>query len=146
METIVGKPFKLQQILKGLNQEKDYELKEHHQKRSLSQNSYCWKLVSELADVLRVSKDEVYLEMLKAYGQSMMMSMNSTIKPSQWFKYYEVVDITPNEEKIVYRVFRGSSTYDSREMSIFIDGIIRECENVGISTLTPEEIAKLNLI
>lgn len=146
METIIGKPIKLLQVLKGLNQEKDYELKEHRKRRSLSQNSYCWELCNKLADVLRVSKDDVYLEMLKSYGQSMLVSLNSTINPSLWFKYYEVDNITPDERNVVYRVFRGSSTYDSREMSIFIDGIIQECENVGIPTVTPEEIKRWKII
>jgi hypothetical protein len=31
-------------------------------------------------------------------------------------------------------------------MSIFIDGIIQECKNVGIETMTPEQVALLDLI
>lgn len=143
METITGKPFKLLQVIKTLNQNKIYELKEHHEKRSKSQNAYAWELIGQLADAMRVSKDDMYLEMLKSYGQSMLLSLKPNIPISKWFKYNEVIDVT--DEKIIYRCFRGSSTYDSREMSIFIDGIIQECENVGISTLTPDEIARWKL-
>jgi hypothetical protein len=37
-----------------------------------------------------------------------------------------------------YRIYRGSHTYDTREMSIFITGIVAECREQGIDTDTPE--------
>lgn len=42
------------------------------------------------------------------------------------------------------RVYAGSSTYDSREFSIFIDGVIDECKELGIETMTPDEIERLD--
>ena len=50
---------------------KDLEIsvKVFRQKRSLDQNSYAWVLIGKMADKLRTSKDEVYLTMLKRYGQ-----------------------------------------------------------------------------
>lgn len=41
-----------------------------------------------------------------------------------------------------YRAIKGSSEYDSKEMSIFLEGIISECRDVGIETDTPEEVAR----
>ena len=41
------------------------------------------------------------------------------------------------------RVFKGSSQYDSKEMSILIDGVVQECTNLGIPTITGEELNKL---
>ncbi len=37
-----------------------------------------------------------------------------------------------------YRIYRGSHTYDTKEMSIFISGIVEECKEQGIDTDTPE--------
>ena len=51
-----------------------------------------------------------------------------------------------NREFTIYRIYKGSSEFDSKEMSIFIDGIIQECKQLDIETMTPNEIAKLNLI
>ena len=45
------------------------ECKEHRKKRSLDANSYAWVLITKIADIQRTSKDEVYIEMLKRYGQ-----------------------------------------------------------------------------
>ena len=40
-------------------------------------------------------------------------------------------------------MFKGSSEYDTREMSIFIDGIVSEAQGLGIDTRTPEELAEM---
>lgn len=120
------------------------------EKRSLNANAYCWKLCTEIANVLTLSgaittKEEVYLRMLEDYGQSGIATIRSDIPPERFFKYFE--EITKATAKGVeythYRVFFGSSEYDTREMSILIDGIVKEAEALGISTLTPKEIEKL---
>ena len=40
-------------------------------------------------------------------------------------------------------MFVGSSSYDTREMSILIDGVVSEAEGLGIITMTPGEIQRL---
>jgi hypothetical protein len=40
-------------------------------------------------------------------------------------------------------VYKGSSEFDSREMSIFLDGVVSEAKEMGIPTETPNEIARL---
>ena len=47
----------------------DIEAKKHREKRSLDANAYCWKIITEIADILRKSKDEVYEDKLFEYGQ-----------------------------------------------------------------------------
>ena len=42
------------------------------------------------------------------------------------------------------QVYYGSSTFDTKEMSVFIDGIVSECHELGIETMTPEQIAAMN--
>lgn len=132
------------------NQDRDklFEIKEYKEKRSLSQNNYAWKLIGEIANILRKSKEEVYLQMLKDYGQSEIVSILSSIDPHGYFKYYESIGTgTINNKKFThYKIFKGSSEFDSKEMSIFIDGIIEEAKNLGIETMTPDEIERLKLI
>lgn len=130
------------------NEETLFEIKEYKEKRSLSQNAYCWKLITEIANKISKSKEEIYLEMLKSYGQSEIISMLSTIKSKGFFKYYEEIGIgiVNNKEFKHYKIFKGSSEYDSKEMSIFIDGVIQECTQLGIPTLTDEEIKSMRLV
>jgi hypothetical protein len=42
-----------------------------------------------------------------------------------------------------YRVYKGSSEYDTREMAVLIDGIISEAKELDIETLPPAEIARM---
>lgn len=129
------------------NQEKTkkYEVKEYKEKRSLNSNNYAWKLITEIANVMRISKEEVYLEMLKAYGQSQMVSVLAEIDVSKYFKYYsEAGESILNGKKFKhYKVYMGSSEMDTRQMSILIDGIVQEAKQLGIETLTPAEISRL---
>ncbi len=144
---MTGTCEKIIQWLFNQDREKLFDIKEHKEKRSLSQNAYCWKLITEMADVLRLSKEEVYLQMLKSYGQSEIVSMLSSINPAGYFKYYEAIGtgIVNDKEFTHYKIFKGSSEFDTKEMSIFIDGVIQECTNLGIPTLTPEEVKRFNL-
>ena len=47
------------------------------------------------------------------------------------------------KEYVYYKVFRGSSTYDTKEMSILVDGVVSECQEQGIETLPPAELEKM---
>ena len=40
-------------------------------------------------------------------------------------------------------MIKGSSEYDTKEMSSFIDGIISEAKGLGIETLPPEELERM---
>lgn len=145
---MIGKPERIIQWLFQQDREKIFEIKEKRNKRSKSQNAYAWELISKIADTLRKSKEDVYLQMLKDYGQSEIVSMLSIINPKGYFKYYEPIGtgIVNNKEFTHYKIFKGSSEFDTKEMTIFIDGIIQECKQLDIETLTPEQIASMNLI
>ena len=124
------------------------EIKPYREKRSLNANNYAWKLLTEIGNVLRAGKDEIYLKMLKRYGQSELISVLSHIPIEHYVKYYEEAGESKLNGKMFthYRVFKGSSDFDSREMSIFIDGIVSEAKELGIQTETPDEIAKMKAL
>ena len=138
-----------QQIIQWLFQQKDlekkFEIKEYRQKRSLNANAYCWALIGEIADNMRLSKEDVYLRMLRDYGQSEIISVRSDININGYFKYYEkfCTGTVNGKEFTHYKVYKGSSEYDIKEMSIFIDGVVQEAQALGIQTLTPTQIAEL---
>ena len=145
---MIGSPIEIIQWLYNQEKDKKFEIKEKRAKRSLSQNSYAWELITKIGNILRKSKEEVYLQMLKDYGQSEIVSILSSIEPKGYFKYYEKIGtgVVNNKEFTHYKIFKGSSEFDSKEMTILIDGIIQECKQLGIETLTPDEIAKLKII
>lgn len=142
---MIGKPEDIIKWLFRQDRNKTYEIKEKRLKRSLNANAYAWALITEIANVLRASKDEIYLKMLKRYGQSELVSVVSTIDVKGYFKYYEPIGTSclQGKEFTHYRIYKGSSEYDSREMAILIDGIISEAKALDIETMTPEQINHL---
>lgn len=145
---MVGKANKLITYLVGqleINKDKEFEIKEYKPKRSRNSNSYAWLLITKIADVLRLDKEAVYLDMLKHYGQSEMVSVLSEIDVKGYFKYYEKVGETVlnGKEFSHYKIFKGSSEYNSKEMAIFVDGVVQEAKQLDIDTITPVELDKL---
>ena len=145
---MIGTPKELSMYLWNLDNDKKYEIKEYKPKRTLSQNSYAWVLINELANKMKMSKEEMYINLLEDYSQCLMIPVEKGKKPNGYFKYYKYIATTSinGKEADYYKVFKGSSEFDTEEMSIFLDGIIQECKQLGIETLTPKEIEVMNLI
>lgn len=124
------------------------EVKPFRQRRSLNANAYAWKIIGEIADAVRAGKDEIYLKCLKRYGQSELISALSHVPISHYVKYYEEAGESNLNGKDFthYRVYKGSSEFDTREMSIFIDGVVSEAKELGIQTETPSEIARMKAL
>lgn len=121
------------------------EIDKYREKRSLNANNYAWKLITEIGNATLLSKEDVYLEMLKQYGQSEIISVLAHIPIREYVKYCEEAGESTLNGKLFkhYKVYKGSSEFDTREMSIFIDGIVYEAEELGIQTMTPNEIARI---
>lgn len=142
---MIGTQRQLITYLSEQDSNKQYELKEYHEKRSLNANNYAWKLITEIANILRISKEEVYLEMLKIYGQSQIVSVLAEIDVSKYFKYYTEAgeSILKGKKFKHYKVYMGSSEMDTKQMSILIDGIVQEAKALDIETMTPAELSRL---
>lgn len=116
----------------------------YREKRSLDANAYLWVLLQKMAEALYTDKWSVYLQMLKKYGQFTYI----VVKPSavdavkkQWRESEEIGEINVNGANAVQMLcYYGSSTYDTKEMSVLIDGVVDECKDLGIETLPPDEL------
>lgn len=138
------------QLIQSYDNLKDCEklsitIDKYREKRSLNANNYAWKLLTEIANVVRSDKDKMYLEMLKRYGQRETISVLAHIPIGGFVKYYEEIGESELNGKLFkhYHIFKGSSEFDTKEMSIFIDGVVDEAKELGIQTETPDEIAKM---
>lgn len=142
---MIGNPDELIKWLMNKDKEKLFKVKSYRQKRSLHANAYAWLLIGRIADVVKASKDEVYLEMLRKYGQRTVVSVRSDIDVTGYFKYYEsfATGYVGETEFTHYYVFKGSSLYNTREMSVLIDGIVSEAEDLDIETLPPDEVKRI---
>lgn len=122
-------------------------------KRSLNANAYYHVLLNELASVLKTSQEELHIVMLKRYGQiaidengnKMIVSVQSNIDFSKYYKYVEIIGKATLQDKEFthYKCLKGSSEMDTREFSILLDGLISECKEQKIQTMTPQELESL---
>lgn len=134
----------LEQLHKLKEEKLSIEIKKYREKRSLDANAYCWVLLQKMAEILKKDKDEVYKDMICKYG----VFAHYIVKPSAvertkevWRAVRELGEVTVNGKKgVQLQCYFGSSTYDTKEMSVLIDGIVGECKEMGIQTLTPAEI------
>lgn len=142
-----GKIDKFLPLIFRLDKDTVYDVKidKHREKRSLNANAYLWKLVTEMGNVLSKSKEEVYLQMLIDYGQSEMVSILSEIDVKGYFKYYKLAgtSILNGKEFNHYKIYKGSSEYNTKEMSILLEGVVQEAKNLGIKTKDDIELEKM---
>lgn len=127
------------------DKEKLYEIKEVKEKRSLNSNSYLWLLCTKISEIINLPKEEVYIKMLEDYGVSLLIPLAPEYNPEGFFKYYKYFDkgVLNGKECIWYKVLKGSSQYDSKEMSVLLNGVVEEAKQLGIVTLDEIELNKL---
>lgn len=120
-------------------------------KRSLDANAYAWVLLQKIAEAIKSTKEDVYLEMLKKYSRSfthIIVKPNAIEAVKQAYRTtVDLGEITVNGMTgHQLQVYFGSSTFDTKEMSIFIDGIVSEAKELGIETETPAEIERIKAL
>ena len=121
----------------------------HRNKRSLDANAYCWVILQKIAEVLHQDKWNVYLEMLGKYG----VFTHIIVKPNvvdkvkeEWRTVKELGEVSVNGMTgIQLQCYFGSSTYNTKEMSVLIDGIVYEAKELGIETLPPDELERMKI-
>lgn len=137
----------MSKVLFELDKDKRYQIiiKEESKKRTLTQNNYYWELEYQLASALNTSSTELHFELLKRYSQAILVPLVPELDPKGYFKYYEKYKeaVISNKKAIYYKVYKGSSEMNTKEFKVLLDGLISECEEVGIETLTPNELSQL---
>lgn len=135
------------------------EIKQYRENRSLDANKYYWVLLLRLAEVLNLSRTELHNIMLRRYGQLEIVDdcpiyniFPDTDKAEKAVNNAETYHVKPTSQvkegrdgKMyrTYLMLRGSHTYDTKEMSVLINGLVEECKEQGIETLTPDELRRM---
>lgn len=130
--------------------EYDLEIKKRREKRSLDANGYMWALVEQIAVATGEKKEDVYRHAIRNVGVFADIAIQNKAeraivkswseKGIGWFT--ESFDSKLRGCRRV-RLYFGSSTYNTKEMSRLIDDIVDEARNLHIETKTPNEIKRL---
>lgn len=132
------------------------EVKTKRGSRSLDANAYCWVLCDKIAATkgLMVKKTDVYRQAIRDYGVSDTIAIKKEAAPKfirdwdgdtqRYGKFCELMGGSRTQPGYVWiRVYYGSSEYDTKEMSVLLDGLVADAQELGIQTETPDEIAKM---
>lgn len=129
----------------------DLELKPHRIRRSLDANGYLWILCQKIAEVVGSTKEDVYQKAIREVGQFEILPIRKEAVERflanwgghglGWFAETIGQSKLPGYVNVI--AYYGSSTYDTREMSVLIHSIVDECKGLGIETMTPEELERL---
>ena len=137
----------------------DIKLTQHRKKRSLTQNAYYWTLAHKLAAKQRISTTRLHNLMLRDVappfvidGKMCMQPIPDTEKAENDILEAETFHLKPTggviegNDKSIYRwyiVLRGSSTFDTKEMTALLNRMVDECKEAGIETATPAELEQM---
>lgn len=114
----------------------DVTLKVHREKRSKDANALLWACIGDIARETEVDKWDVYLNLLRRYGKFTYI----VVKPDaaeavrkQWRESEIIGEIDIHGTKGVQMLcYYGSSTYDTKEMSVLLNGTISEMETLNL--------------
>lgn len=140
--------------LENFEQGKVYDLelkKARNRKRSLDSNAYCWVLMDKIAAHYRVPVSEVYRNFVREIGGNSeiicMMDRAVEVFCRSWERngLGWQTEVLPSkiEGCSNVKVYYGSSTYDTVQMSRLIELVVQECRDAGIETKTREELDSL---
>lgn len=144
---MIGKPIDVIGWLYNQDKEKKYEVKEYKEKRGLKPNAKYWKQLSLLARKLNTSNDELHEIMIRRYSiiTDYICVLSSVNLEQYHIKYYELDNtfMSKGKEFCSYKIFQPSSKMDKYEFSKLLDGLISECKECGVETMSPDEILDL---
>lgn len=106
-------------------------------RRSLSANGMLWACLGEIAASLGADKWDIYLHMLKRYGKFTYICVKPSAVESvkaQWRECEELGKVNINGQEAVQMLcYFGSHTYDTKEFSVLLEGVISEMKEMGLT-------------
>lgn len=124
------------------------KVSKYRKKRSLDSNAYFWVLLDKLAEKLKEEKTSLYRRYVRDIGGNNNMLLMKNDAVDDFIKIWEsnglgwFVDSQPSRTPNCTTLFAyyGSSHYDTEQMGRLINLVVQDCEAVGITTVTPQEI------
>ena len=124
----------------------DITARRHREKRSLNANALLWKCLGDIATALHTDKWEIYLKMLRRYGDYTYVCVKPQaveMMKRQWRECEEIGTIDIHGRTAVQLLcYYGSSTYDTKQFSVLLDGVIDEMKQMGLEAPTSEQMRR----
>lgn len=125
------------------------EIKKYRKKRSLDANAYCWVLCDKIAKTIGTTKEGIYKDAISNVGTFEPMIVEERAFENfkrVWEKQglgFLIQEVSRKDKCVKVHCYYGSSSYNTKEMSILIDYIVQEAKQVGVETRPKEEIKSM---
>lgn len=123
------------------------DIKKFRKSRSLDANGLLWACIGDIAKALNADKWEIYLMMLKRYGvytYGVFRENHIEHIKKMWRETEVVGEVDVNGQNGVQMLlYFGSSTYDTKEFSTLLDGVISEMKEMGLQVPADKETQRL---
>lgn len=131
--------------------DKTVDISVSRNKRSLDANACLWACLGDIASAIRSDPWDVYLYMLQRYGKyEYILAKPEAVEDlrKQWREIKVVGDRQvwkdgEPQNMIELLCFYGSSTYNTKEFSRLLDGVISEMKEMQLETPDDERIESL---
>ena len=127
------------------------ELKQYKKKRSLDANAFLWATLGDIGAKLRIPPREVYRELIPDVGGNYTIYPVKKEAVAEYMEMWNGIGVgwiceSLGDSKLKgyenLRCYRGSSSYDTVQMSRLIDLALAEAKDLGIQPrLTAQERA-----
>lgn len=138
----------------------DVEIKVHRDHRSLDANACLWACLGELAGALGFTNWDMYLMELKAYGQFTQVRVWEEALPDlkrAWREIEVVGDqsvevrvldaagypMTEEHKELIVNCYYGSHTYNTKEFSRLLTGVIEDMKAAGLTPPPSQEMRRM---
>lgn len=147
---MIGNKNEVIRFVLSATPDKQFEVKDYKEKRSLDANAYMWVLIQKIQEIINVPKEEIYKDLIKTIGvyEVVPIKNEAVSKFCEAWKHNGLGWITETTKSKLegytnVLAYYGSSTYDTKQMTRLIEEVLQECRQLDIETKSKEEINSL---
>lgn len=128
----------------------DIDLKKHREKRSNKANNYFWEMLTQICELKDLNPLDDYKRRVKELGIFKITRIEAkdfkTLKKTwenwgeAWFCELADREFIGDREFYITHLYYGSSSFNTKQMSRLIDGVVQDCMQFGIETKPQAEI------
>jgi hypothetical protein len=131
--------------------EVNVQIKKWREPRSKDANAYAWVLIDKIAAAVSVDKEQVYKDAIRGIGGVSEIVCVRDVALDKLRESWAAHGIGWQTDTMPSKIdgctnvvlYFGSSTYDTKQMSLLIDHLVQDAKSLGIETIPPDKLSRL---
>ena len=127
------------------------EFKKYRKKRSLRANAYAWVLITAIAQATGLTNTQIYKGAIMDLGGNIytvcvpFKELDYLVEDWRSRGLGWIAEPFPSKLDgcVDVLLYRGSSNFDSLQMTRFIGNLVQDCDSLGIEHLPPDKLNQM---